>query len=203
MAHPILPCELISWQQVHGLSRHLAWQLKEAGFQPHRIIAIARGGVVPARLLCDFLGIYQFATLRVEHYTQGAQKQQTAKVVDPLTTTPTGQRLLLVDDVSDSGDTFRVALEHVRRAHPAELRTAVLHHKQISHYTPDYFAARVIRWRWLIYPWAAIEDLSGFVQRMTMRPRSPVALAKRLQQDYGITVPSETLADVLSFLGSE
>jgi hypoxanthine phosphoribosyltransferase len=107
--------------------------------------------------------------------------------------------VLLVDDVSDSGDTFEVAIRHLyERGKPAALKTAVLHHKRVASYRPDYFAAEVKEWRWLIYPWAMIEDLSGFLQQMTPRPATVEDFARRLRQRHGIDAPSQTLEDVLT-----
>lgn len=199
-AHP-LPCELISWEAVYRLARRLALRIREAGLQPEVVVAIARGGVVPARILCDFLSVYELLTLRVAHYTKGAQKKPEACIVTPLAGDIGGRRVLLVDDVSDTGDTLRIAVEQLRRAAPAALKTVVLHHKRTATYTPDLFADEVSSWRWLIYPWAVIEDLSGFIEQMPARPVTPEAIVQRLQTDYGIEVAADTLEDLRILLG--
>ena len=51
-------CELISWEQVYQLSRTLALTLHAAAFEPELIVAISRGGCVPARILCDYLDVF-------------------------------------------------------------------------------------------------------------------------------------------------
>jgi hypothetical protein len=121
----------------------------------------------------------------------------------PLNTDLTGRRVLLVDDVSDSGDTFRVALAHLAtRGQAAEIRTAVLHHKIVSPYVPHYYAQRVVKWRWLIYPWAVAEDVSSFLRAMHPRPADADEAARRLAAEHGIRLPRALLADILAMAGT-
>lgn len=192
-------CELVSWERVARLCRALAREIRASGFEPDVIVAIARGGYVPARLLADALGIMNVTSFRIEHYLAGAAKQPEARVKYPLAVDLTGQRVLVVDDVGDTGDTFVVAMEHVR-AHgtPAEIRTAVMHHKAGCRFAPDFCAQRVKAWRWITYPWAVVEDLSGFIARMAERPDTTAGIAARLKQDHGIRVPRALLEDVLA-----
>ncbi len=166
-----LHCELISWHRVHQLAGRLAFTILDSGFQPEVIVGIARGGYVPARILCDFLDVYALTSIRVVHYASGARKKPQAEVTDSLCTDITGKRVLIVDDVSDTGDTYTVAISHLSGHDPLEIRTAVLLHKTTASYQPDYIGRRVIKWRWMIYPWALIEDVTGFIDRMEPRPR--------------------------------
>ncbi|MGC8855160.1 MAG: phosphoribosyltransferase [Halothiobacillaceae bacterium] len=53
--------ELVSWASFHRLARDLAQRIRASNFQPDMIVAIARGGVVPARVLCDYLDIMDLA----------------------------------------------------------------------------------------------------------------------------------------------
>ncbi len=197
-----IPCELISWHRVYQLTRALAFQILASDDRPDLIVAIGRGGYVPARILCDFLGIYALTSIRVEHYRSGAQPQKLARVIYPLRTDASGQRVLVLDDVTDTGDTFQVALEHIREFKPEVIRTAVLHHKTVADYEPDWFAQKVATWRWLIYPWAVVEDLTGFIEHMEARPQAPEAIAQRLASDHGIKVPKAMLQDVLRLMES-
>ena len=191
-------CELLSWEECYRLVRKLAWMLREEEFQPDIIVAIARGGYFAARVLSDHLGVFDLDSIRIEHY-QGTSRGHAARVRYPLSAAIGGKRLLLVDDVSDSGDTFAVAMAHLRQhGEPLQLRTAVMHHKSSSAYVPDYRAAELGEWRWLIYPWAAIEDLSALLHAMQPPPRSVRAFAEALRQRHGVVVPPQTLEDVVT-----
>ena len=107
-------CELVSWRRVAMLSNKLAQKIKQDQFKPDIVIAIARGGYVPARILCDRLDIYNLTSIRIAHYTGGSTKLELARLSIPLGIDIKGMQVLLVDDVTDTGDTFRLALEHVR-----------------------------------------------------------------------------------------
>jgi hypoxanthine phosphoribosyltransferase len=193
------PCELISWQAFYGLAQQLARIIHTAWFRPDMIVAIGRGGYMPARVLSDYLNVFDLAAIKIEHY-RGAQRQAMASVRYPLSADISGRHVLLVDDVSDSGETFDVAVQHLREhGEPAELRTAVLHHKRVSRFVPDYYAEELVNWRWIIYPWALIEDLSGFLREMVPRPASVEAFAAYLLAQHGIDVERATLEDVLAF----
>lgn len=192
-------CELISWGQVVRLSIKLARLIKQDGFNPDIIIAIGRGGYVPARLLADYLDMMNLTSIKVEHYLSGAHRQTVATVKYPLSVNLNGLNVLVVDDVSDSGDTFKVSLQHILdNSSPSEIRTCVLHHKTVSDYIPDYYAAKVIKWRWLIYPWAQVEDIGGFVADLQACPTDKNDLMKQLNQHYGIRVPDAVLEYIIS-----
>ncbi len=192
-------CELISWGRVVNLATKLVMQIKQDGFQPDIIIAIGRGGYVPARLLADYFDTMNLTSIKIEHYLSGAHRLTSATVKYPLNVNVSDMNVLVVDDVSDSGDTFTVAIQHItERSTPKEIRTAVLHHKTVSEFLPEYYAAKVIKWRWLIYPWALIEDIGGFIAEMEPCPASQDAIAAQLKEAYGIRVPDKILEYVMS-----
>jgi hypoxanthine phosphoribosyltransferase len=188
-------CELVSWEQFRALARQLALCVRSSGFKPDMIVAIGRGGYMPARLLSDYLDIYNLSGFKIEHYRR-AQKQAETCVRYPLSANVKGLRLLLVDDVSDGGDTLEVAVSHMHeRGPPAEIRTAVLHHKTVSSFVPDFCAAEVTEWRWLIYPWAILEDVSGFIRELGLIDASPERMQAEIEAAYGVRISDEILSD--------
>jgi hypoxanthine phosphoribosyltransferase len=195
-----IPCELVSWERVQEMSRDLALRIQRDGFVADIIIALGRGGWVPGRLLSDNLGLPNLTEFKVEHYT-GIQMNEVARVRYPLAADPSGQRVLVVDDVTDTGDSFEVALAHIReRGEPADMRTLALHHKRVSPYEPDYFGALVTDWRWIIYPWALVEDLGTLIAALEPRPMDPALLSDLLLERHGMRVPPETLRQVLELM---
>ncbi len=193
-------CELISWGEVYRLSALLARQVKNAGFRPDVIIAIARGGYVPARLICDFLDIYNLTSVRISHYTAGSSKEETARLSSPLCMEIKGLKVLVVDDITDTGDTVEVALQHIREFDPAEVKVAVLQHKKQSMLRPDFYAKKLIKWRWIIYPWAVIEDIGGFLRAMPELPATVEAANRIFKADHGVTVSPRTLSLVFKMI---
>jgi len=192
-----LRCELISWHKIDRLARGVAAQIRAAAFRPDLIVAIARGGYVPARLLCDLLDVYELTSIRITHYHAGANQQTQAALASPLAVDIRDKHVLLVDDVSDSGDTLQVAIAHLQGFHPAQVKVAVLHHKTVSPIVPDFYGQRVVKWRWIIYPWAMVEDIRGLLQRLPELPRDRQSAAQVLQQAYGLRVPPGALDEAL------
>lgn len=189
--------EYISWNRFYRLCSVLYRRIDGSGFTPDLIIAITRGGYPLARVLADFFGLMDLVSLKIEHY-RGPIKQKRATVPYPLPLSIARRRVLLVDDVSDSGDTFEAAFaELARHGEPAQLRTAVLHHKRTSRYTPDYHAQRVLKWRWITYPWAVVEDLGAVVSSMRPTPTDAADLERRLATETGMRLPRAVLDKVI------
>jgi hypoxanthine phosphoribosyltransferase len=195
-----MPCTLVTWEEVYRLCRELARQLRSTGAPNDLIVAIGRGGYIPGRLLSDMLGISDLTSLKIEHY-RGAQKQREALVRYPLNAEVTGRRVLLLDDVCDSGDTFAVAVEHLRQfGTPASLHTAAMHLKTVSEFVPDYYAGTISEWRWIIYPWAVNEDLSGLIDKMRLGTRDPLRLQREFKVRHDIEVTVQQIEDALWLL---
>jgi hypoxanthine phosphoribosyltransferase len=193
-------CELVSWDQFYSLVRKLAFTIRAAGYRPDVVVAIGRGGYVPARVLCDYFDVMDLASIKLEHY-HATERQASVQVKYPLAADLTDRRVLVVDDVSDTGETFEAAIEHVYgHSRPADVRTAALHHKQVSRFVPDYYAEKVTRWRWIIYPWAVVEDVSALVNKLNLAQQNPELVAEQLERAYGIRLSREMLGDVLALM---
>jgi len=153
---------------------------------------------MPSRVISDFLHVMNLTSFKIEHY-RGTEKKPTALIRYPLASGVSGEKILLVDDVCDTGNTFEVANKHLEEfMQLREIRTAVLHFKKTSSFIPDYYASRMVKWRWIIYPWAAAEDISEFIKQMQPQPQSIAEIRKILQQDYGIRIQTLLIEDILA-----
>lgn len=194
---PPIRCQVISWAQFDRLVRRVAFAVRASGFQPDIVVAIARGGFVPGRILCDYLGVMELASFRIEHY-RGQQMEAQARVRHPLTADVRGKQALVVDDLSDTGETFEVAVQYLRGLGAGEVRTAALHHKPQSRFEPDYLGQRIRVWRWLSYPWARIEDVAALVRDLELPWGGPTEIAAKLQARHGLRVSAQTVADAVA-----
>ena len=188
-----LRCELVSNETVYDLAWTVAGKVRTSGFAPDLVIAISRGGFTPARVLCDVLGIFNLTSIRVVHYRGPADMEPVATVKYPLCIPVAGQRLLVVDDVNDTGDTLQAARAHLEAFGPVEVRMAVLHEKTRSPVRAEYAGGVIGDWRWLIYPWAVVEDVGDFLSRMDPPPSGTPEAKQRLRADYGLDVPESLL----------
>lgn len=165
---PKIPTKLVSWEEIVEWSRGLAGIIKRSGWRPDVIIAIARGGYVPARLLCDFLGIENLLSIQSQHWTEAAKAEERAILRFPYRVDLGGMRALLVDDIVDTGETMIVAEKHIRdNWSPSDLRTAALQWiSPIAKMRPDYYYIEVKEWVWFQYPWTRLEDVTSFIKRI-------------------------------------
>jgi hypoxanthine phosphoribosyltransferase len=195
------PCQLVSWREAYLLAKRLAWMVKASVFLPDLIVAIGRGGFVPARTVCDFLLNDRLTSMKIEHYSLSALRKDEVVIRYPLAADVKEKRILIVDDVTDTGDTLKTAVAYVQGLQPAAIRTGVLQHKTTSSFQPDYFAEMVKEWRWIIYPWAAHEDLAGFTERVLSKQLSSAAqIGDQLRERYALVLDDETLREVLADL---
>ena len=71
----------------------------------------------------------------------------------------------------------------------------------ISPVRADYAAGAIVEWRWLIYPWAVVEDVGGFLRQMDPPPANHAEADRHLRASYGLDVPAAQLARLLALIG--
>ncbi len=194
-----LPVQKISTGEVVDACDRLCRTIRGAGFVPDTVVAVARGGFMPARFVCDFLGISRLLSVKVQHYGAGAQMQQRAEVTSPLGSEIRGERVLVVDDVNDSGETLQAARPYLEGLEPAEIRTAVLHEKTNTACRADFAVHSIDEWRWILYPWAVVEDVGQFLLDMEPAPATRADALSRLAADHGLSLDPAELDRVLFF----
>lgn len=146
--------EILPWADLGTATRELAAAVLATGFEPDVVVAVARGGLLPAGALAYALGTKVVGTLNVEFYTGVDERLPDPVVLPPLLDGPSlaGRRVLVVDDVADTGETLAVVLRLVAE-HAADVRSAVLYAKSRSVVAPDVVWRRTDRW--ITFPWSA------------------------------------------------
>jgi hypoxanthine phosphoribosyltransferase len=165
---PKVPVKVVTFDEIVEWSRRLADKIKESGWQPDVIVAIARGGYVPARLLCDWLGVGDLVSIQVVHWPSAAQVAEKAYVKYPVNADLSGKRVLIVDDIVDTGDSVELAKRSIEECcRPREVKTAALQViTSVAKVVPDYYAIEVKEWVWFAYQWNAVEDAAGFIMKI-------------------------------------
>ena len=145
--------ERLSWDRFGEASRELAAAILRDGFEPEVVVAIARGGLLPAGAISYALGVKNCGALNVEFYTGIGTVLDAPEVLPPVLDIAylSGRRVLLVDDVADSGRTLALAVG-LLRDRGADVRSVTVYTKPGSIATPDY------SWRetalWIDFPWS-------------------------------------------------
>ncbi|MDP9072789.1 MAG: phosphoribosyltransferase [Actinomycetota bacterium] len=145
--------EIMTWADFGSASRALAQQVADSGYRPDAILAIARGGLAVAGALAYALSIKNCFTVNVEFYT-GVDERIDVPIMLPPTldlVDITGLKLLVVDDVADTGKTLEL-VHHVIERNVAEARCAVLYQKSRSVIDCAYVHRRTEAW--INFPWS-------------------------------------------------
>lgn len=147
--------EVLSWELFGTAARELATQIATDGYRPDLVLAIARGGLLPAGALAYALDLKNVATVNVEFYTGVDQRLDVPVMLPPVPEAVdlAGARVLIVDDVADTGRTLEV-VQKFAGAHVAESRTAVLYEKPHSVVRCAYVWRRTDRW--INFPWSTL-----------------------------------------------
>ncbi|MEM2024938.1 MAG: phosphoribosyltransferase [Desulfurococcaceae archaeon] len=160
--------KLVSWEEIVDWSMKLGDIISKDNYKVELVVAVSRGGFVPARLLCDFLGIDNLLSIQSQHWTEAAKAAERALIKFPYSINAEKLRVLVVDDIVDTGDTLKLAKEYIKREWgPEDVRTAVLQWiSPVAKFKPDYYYIEVKEWAWFQYPWTRLEDTYQFIKRM-------------------------------------
>ncbi|MBB3115185.1 phosphoribosyltransferase [Corynebacterium bovis] len=144
--------EILTYEMFGTAMRELAQTVID-DYRPDVVLSIARGGLLIGGALGYALGIKNVSVINVEFYTDVDQRLEQPVMLPP---TPeavdlTGMKVLIADDVADTGGTLRLVQEYCA-AHVAESRTAVIYEKPHSVITPDYSWRTTDRW--IDFPWS-------------------------------------------------
>jgi len=206
MSADCFECEVMDWNLFYQLARQVAKKINGSGYKPDLIVGLARGGWVLARILCDLIGVKDLVSLKVEHWGVTATPDGKAKLKYPLNVDLKGKNVLIVDDITDTGESMQVTVEYVKSLSPSEVRTAALRHIKTSKFKPDYFGEEM-DWKWVIFPWNFTEDMCNIVPkvcaRLSVSPDENVdvkQIRKELKQFYTIDTTEETVAEILQEL---
>jgi xanthine phosphoribosyltransferase len=139
----------VSWDQFHRDARALAWRLSAAG-PFSAVVAITRGGLVPAAIVARELGIRVIESVCVASYEYDKQGEiQVLKPVSPsIVGTDKGAGVLIVDDLVDTGATAKVVREMLPKAH-----FATVYAKPQGRPLVDTFVTEVSQDTWIYLPW--------------------------------------------------
>ncbi|MEM1618292.1 MAG: phosphoribosyltransferase [Desulfurococcaceae archaeon] len=160
--------KLVTWEEIVDWSMHLAEIIRNDGYIPDIVVAVARGGFVPARLICDFLGVENLLSIQSQHWTEAAKMEEKAILRFPYKVNADELKVLVVDDIVDTGETLKLARDYIRdNWNPRDVRTAALQWiSPVAKFKPDYYYIEVKEWTWFQYPWTRLEDTYQFIKRM-------------------------------------
>ena len=157
---------IIDWKEYNLIVEKLAIQIHKSDFKPTMLIGIMRGGAPIIDVLSRVFKL-KCAYLAVESYSgKGTEDQQGELVFSremSSTVQDMGGRLLLCDDLSDTGVTLQKSINWLYNYTPIKniesIKTAVLWKKKDSTFEPDYCAQRLDSNPWIVQPFEHYEEI--------------------------------------------
>ncbi|MBR2922783.1 MAG: xanthine phosphoribosyltransferase [Alphaproteobacteria bacterium] len=136
----------ISWEEFHQDVKNLCKKIKATGQEFNKIVAISRGGFIPAGIIAYELGIRNSAVINISTYV-GSKHLKLNEVDKPQSVGTIDEKTLIIDDISDSGQTFEV----MRRTFPSG-KFVTVYAKERGVLQADIFE-RQFPEKWLVFPW--------------------------------------------------
>jgi hypoxanthine phosphoribosyltransferase len=146
--------EVLDWATFGTASRELARRVSDDGYRPDLILAVARGGLFIAGALGYALEVKNLHTMNVEFYTGIDERLEMPVMLPPVPQVVdlAGARVLIADDVADTGATLKLVHDFCRD-HVAEVRCAVLYEKPHTSVRCEYVWKHTDRW--INFPWSS------------------------------------------------
>lgn len=197
-------CYVLDFDDIYNYAYQTATKVKNSGWRPDAIVGIARGGWVHARIACDLLGVKDLFSVKVDHWGVTATKDGKAKLTCRLTGDVKGKKVLVVDDITDTGESLTTAVEHVKESEPSDVKSATLMHIAGSKFVPDYYGVEMA-WAWEIWPWNFYEDLTSLITKIfegeKVKELSTLELKKHLREYNNIVVSDDQLSKIKAHMG--
>lgn len=146
--------EVLTWTDFGPAARSLAEQVAADDYRPDVILSIARGGLLLAGAISYALDVKNIHVINVKFYTDVNERLDVPIILPPAPSTVdiTGLKVLIVDDVADTGMTLQLVREFCA-AHVAESRIAVIYEKPRSLVQCEYVWRRTELW--INFPWSS------------------------------------------------
>jgi hypothetical protein len=192
-------CKVVTWDEIDIWAKNVVTKIRAAGFKPDMVVALIRGGLVPARLICDHLHLKNLFAVKVEHWGITAQADMKAKLVQGLDLDLKGKKILVVDDITDTGESMILSTDHLRTKGPAVMKSATLLHIEHSKFEPDFYDVFVPKekWTWFIFPWNFHEDVRTLAVKTIVTPKDTKGVVKALKDQFQIKVKEDIVKEAL------
>ena len=151
-----------SWEEVYALLAGVADRIRSS-YKPEVLVGVARGGLIPARIIADLLDISTIGSIGVSFYEDVEQPTRKPIMTQPLNVTVVDKCILLVDDIVDTGESLVLVASKIRRR-AADLRTATIYRKPSACIVPDYFAEETDVW--VVFPWELRETIKKIGRKL-------------------------------------
>ncbi len=172
--------EFYPWAQLGEDVFALAQQVLKSGKKYDRLVALAKGGLTFSRSLVDYLEIPEVSSLQIEFYTGIGTAAKTPVITQSLPVSVRNEKILIFDDLVDSGETLKLAVQYLGYHGATEVSTAVLARKPWTTFKPD-FSTRETE-AWIIFPNEVRETIELLAEIWTEKGDSPEVIRQQMHK---------------------
>ncbi len=190
--------KLVTWDDIEKWCEEINKKMLKDGI-PDAIIGLSRGGLVPARILSDMILMKNLYAIKTEHWGLTATVDGKADLKYGLNVSIEGKNVLVVDDITDTGQSMKLAYDYIKTLKPKSVKTSTMLHIGHSSFVPDYYAQFVTdkEWTWFIFPWNVYEDITNLSSKIEMKSNSVEEIREKLEESFDLSVKNSVLEKVL------
>jgi hypoxanthine phosphoribosyltransferase len=181
--------EVPTWNQIYDMLLSIAQKIQSQNYTPDIIVGIARGGLIPTRILTDLLETPQLGFIQVEFYADIQQTLQKPILKQPLSTQVSSKKTLIVDDIADTGESIELAKIYLQQQGASQIKTATLYKEPQSFYEKQTTS-------WVVFPWEPKETLRKITQKQQGKRTLNQEVAKLIKAGMPKQLAEKLLKDM-------
>ena len=165
-----LELEVCTWDQIYNLLLDIGRKIRKSRFKPDLIVGVSRGGWTPARVISDLLENPSLANIKTEFYLRVAETKAKPVITQPVSVPVEGKKVLVVDDIADTGESLHLVQTHLKELGATEVRIATVYYKPWSVLKPDWYEKQTSSW--VVFPWERKETVRSIIDQYKCRGKT-------------------------------
>lgn len=167
-----------TWDQLGHEVFTLSQKILESGIKFDRVVALAKGGLTFSRTLVDYLGMKELSSIQIEFYTDIGEVNKTPVIIQSLPISIRNERILIFDEVVDSGESMKMAMQYIKYHGCKEVHTAAIAVKPWSTFNADFYGFKTDAW--ILFPHENRESIKLLQKMWKKRGDSEVEIEQHL-----------------------
>jgi hypoxanthine phosphoribosyltransferase len=180
-----------SWHEIDRMLNRLVEMVRMNDFRPDIIVGISRGGLIPAAVLSDRLGV-DCDAVRLRFYKSVQNTEETPNIIQHVSSDLRRKKVLIVDDVADTGHSLQTIKRYVQEKGADDIMVCTLHYKPCSIIKPDHFVEETNAW--IIYPWEINETTKDLTKKLMAKGLTRSKIKEKILR---VGLPEKTIEEAL------
>ena len=156
--------KIITWEDVYKSCKEVAHQCRDSNISA--LLAVSRGGLVPARILSELLNISKIYSIGLQSYNKNISENinEYQNPLEDILTDTSLREVVIVDEIADSGNTFKYIHDIIQKnlktialtstnSHIVSFRFAALYVRESCCFKPSLYHKTIKNSDWLVFPW--------------------------------------------------